>query len=99
MVPSKNLQASEQKLQEVENNLNQSRQQLNEVSLRQSLTAQLLSATNQNPGVHKYFSALEEKYLPFANEEDALEDEAAALLELQAIGDELKVVGAYPGIL
>lgn len=93
---SKNLQASEQKLQEVENNLNQSRQQLNEVSLRQSLTAQLLSATNQNPGVYKYFSALEEKYLPFANEEAALEDEAAALLELQAIGDELKVIGAYP---
>ncbi len=93
---SKNLQASKQRLQEVENNLKQSREQLNEVSLRQSLTAQLLAATNQNPGVLKYFSVLEEKYLPFANEEDALEDEAAALLELQAIGDELKVVGAYP---
>lgn len=93
---SKNLQASEQKLQEVENDLTQLQQQLNEVSLRQSLTAQLLAATNQNPGVLKYFSVLEEKYLPFANEEDALEDEAAALLELQAIGDELKVVGAYP---
>lgn len=93
---SKNLKASEQKLQEVENDRTQLQQQLNEVSLRQSLTAQLLAATNQNPGVLKYFSVLEEKYLPFANEEDALEDEAAALLELQAIGDELKVVGAYP---
>lgn len=71
-------------------------QQLAETRLRHNLTAQLLSAKNQNEGVSEYQRILNNDFLTFANEVDALADEAAAMLQLQEIGDELKVVGAYP---
>lgn len=80
----------------LENQLVHVNQQLSEIELRQSLVGKLLSATNQNPHVAQYFHLLNHDFLAFANEEDSLQDEAAALLELQAIGDELKVIGSYP---
>lgn len=64
--------------------------------MRQTLIADLLSANNLNLGVRQYFQLLGGDFLEFANQEDSLKDEAAAFLELQAIGDELKVIGAYP---
>ena len=69
---------------------------ITEDKLRQTLIARLLSAPNFNQGVKDYFQLLEHDFLEFTNQEDSLEEEAAAILELQAIGEELKVVGAYP---
>lgn len=94
---------SHQQNQDLEHELNQANSQIAqlnqhiaEIELRQTLVAKLLSATNQNPHVAQYFYLLNHDFLAFANEEDSLQDEAAALLELQAIGDELKVIGSYP---
>lgn len=94
---------SHQQNQDLEHELNQANSQIAqlnqhiaEIELRQTLVAKLLSATNQNPHVAQYFHLLNHDFLAFANEEDSLQDEAAALLELQAIGDELKVIGSYP---
>lgn len=94
---------SHQQNQDLEHELNQANSQIAqlnqhiaEIELRQTLVAKLLSATNQNPHVAQYFHLLNHDFLAFANEEDSLQDEAAALLELQAIGDELKLIGSYP---
>ena len=57
-------------------------QQLAETRLRHNLTAQLLSAKNQNEGVSEYQRILNNDFLTFANEVDALADEAAAMLQL-----------------
>ncbi|WP_188209776.1 dynamin family protein [Neisseria subflava] len=85
----KQLEQAQQKLEQLQRNLSES-------ELRQTLIADLLSANNLNPGVRQYFQLLGGEFLEFANQEDSLKDEAAAFLELQAIGDELKVIGAYP---
>ncbi|MGN6824724.1 dynamin family protein [Neisseria sp. P0019.S002] len=85
----KQLEQAQQKLEQLQRNLSES-------ELRQTLIADLLSANNLNPGVRQYFQLLGGDFLEFANQEDSLKDEAAAFLELQAIGDELKVIGAYP---
>lgn len=85
----KQLEQAQQKLEQLQKNLSES-------ELRQTLIADLLSANNLNPGVREYFCLLKGDFLEFANQEDSLKDEAAAFLELQAIGDELKVIGAYP---
>ena len=85
----KQLEQAQKKLEQLQRNLSES-------ELRQTLIADLLSANNLNPGVRQYFQLLGGEFLEFANQEDSLKDEAAAFLELQAIGDELKVIGAYP---
>ena len=85
----KQLEQAQQKLEQLQKNLSES-------ELRQTLIADLLSANNLNPGVRQYFQLLGGEFLEFANQEDSLKDEAAAFLELQAIGDELKVIGSYP---
>ncbi|MBF1349621.1 MAG: dynamin family protein [Neisseria lactamica] len=85
----KQLEQAQQKLAQLQRNLSES-------ELRQTLIADLLSANNLNPGVRQYFQLLGGDFLEFANQEDSLKDEAAAFLELQAIGDELKVIGSYP---
>ena len=85
----KQLEQAQKKLEQLQRNLSES-------ELRQTLIADLLSANNLNPGVRQYFQILGGEFLEFANQEDSLKDEAAAFLELQAIGDELKVIGAYP---
>ena len=85
----KQLEQAQQKLAQLQRNLSES-------ELRQTLIADLLSANNLNPGVRQYFQLLGGEFLEFANQEDSLKDEAAAFLELQAIGDELKVIGSYP---
>lgn len=85
----KQLEQAQKKLEQLQRNLSES-------ELRQTLIADLLSANNLNPGVREYFCLLKGDFLEFANQEDSLKDEAAAFLELQAIGDELKVIGAYP---
>lgn len=97
------LSQAEQELPELKKQLEQAQQELeqlqrnlSESELRQTLIADLLSANNLNPGVRQYFQLLGGEFLEFANQEDSLKDEAAAFLELQAIGDELKVIGAYP---
>lgn len=94
---------SHQQNQDLEYELNQANSQIvqlnqhiAEIELRQTLVAKLLSATNQNPHVAQYFYLLHHDFLAFANEEDSLQDEAAVLLELQAIGDELKLISSYP---
>ena len=97
------LNQAEQELPELKKQLEQAQQELeqlqknlSESELRQTLIADLLSANNLNLGVRQYFQLLGGDFLEFANQEDSLKDEAAAFLELQAIGDELKVIGAYP---
>ena len=85
----KQLEQAQQKLAQLQRNLSES-------ELRQTLIADLLSANNLNLGVRQYFQLLGGDFLEFANQEDSLKDEAAAFLELQAIGDELKVIGSYP---
>lgn len=86
----------EHELHQAHQKISQLNQQMAEIQLRQNLIAKLLSATNQNQGVKEYFHILNHDFMAFANEEDSLEDEAATLLELQAIGDELTVIGSYP---
>lgn len=68
---------------------------LQETELKQKLIARLLSANNQNKGVTDYFEALNHDFLEFTNHE-IFSNDAVNLLKLQEIGEELKVVGAYP---
>lgn len=86
----------EQRWQQSQQALTTVEQQLGETGLRQTLVARLLAASNSHAGVAEYFHLLHHDFVEFANQEDALPDEAAALLELQEIGNELKVVSAYP---
>lgn len=91
-----NFNDMEQELNKSTKLLRQTCSQLEEIELRQTLVARLLSANNQNASVIQYFDVLNGDFLEFANEEDSLKDEAAAFLELQSIGDELKVIASYP---
>lgn len=88
--------ALEKECNQAQNQIHQLNQQMADIQLRQNLVAKLLSANNQHHGVKAYFHLLQHDFMAFANEEDSLGDEAAALLELQAIGDELKLIGSYP---
>lgn len=90
------LRRSEQEAEQKEAELDSLNGKVAEQQLRQTLIAKLLSASNQNQGVLDYYHLLNHDFLEFANQEDSLEEEAAAFLELQAIGDELKVVASYP---
>lgn len=80
----------------LQNRIDTTAAQIVEMKLRHELVAALISATNQNAGVAEYYQILNHDFLAFANEVDALSDEAAAMLQLQEIGSELKIVGAYP---
>lgn len=71
------------------------KQKIAETELRHTLIARLMSAENTSQGVKDYFYTLNTDFLDFANEEDALEDEAATMLQLQEIGNELKLVSVY----
>lgn len=90
------LRLSEQEAEQKEAELDSLNGKVAEQQLRQTLIAKLLSASNRNQGVLDYYHLLNHDFLEFANQEDSLEEEAAAFLELQAIGDELKVVASYP---
>ena len=90
------LRRSEQEVAQKEAELDSLNGKVAEQQLRQTLIAKLLSASNRNQGVLDYYHLLNHDFLEFANQEDSLEEEAAAFLELQAIGDELKVVASYP---
>lgn len=90
------LRLSEQEAEQKERELDSLNGKVAEQQLRQTLIAKLLSARNRNQGVLDYYHLLNHDFLEFANQEDSLEEEAAAFLELQAIGDELKVVASYP---
>ena len=90
------LRLSEQEAEQKERELDSLSGKVAEQQLRQTLIAKLLSASNPNQGVLDYYHLLNHDFLEFANQEDSLEEEAAAFLELQAIGDELKVVASYP---
>ena len=90
------LRRSEQEAEQKEAELDSLSGKVAEQQLRQTLIAKLLSASNRNQGVLDYCHLLNHDFLEFANQEDSLEEEAAAFLELQAIGDELKVVASYP---
>jgi len=90
------LRLSEQEAEQKERELDSLNGKVAEQQLRQTLIAKLLSASNRNQGVLDYYHLLNHDFLEFANQEDSLEEEAAAFLELQAIGDELKVVASYP---
>lgn len=90
------LRLSEQEAEQKERELDSLNGKVAEQQLRQTLIAKLLSASNPNQGVLDYYHLLNHDFLEFANQEDSLEEEAAAFLELQAIGDELKVVASYP---
>lgn len=69
---------------------------LKDLELQQQVVAALLSANHIHPSVNQYLNLLNNDFLNFANEENALEDEAAAIIELQEIGDALKVVSSFP---
>lgn len=69
---------------------------LDENKLRNTLIAGILSANSQNKGVKDYFYILERDVKDFANQEHCLKESADILLELQAVGNDLKMVGAYP---
>lgn len=90
------LRRSEQEAEQKEAELDSLNGKVAEQQLRQTLIAKLLSASNPNQGMLDYYHLLNHDFLEFANQEDSLEEEAAAFLELQAIGDELKVVASYP---
>lgn len=71
-------------------------QKLSEAELRQTLIAKLLSTNNQNQSVIDYFNTVNNDFVTFVKEADFLEDEAIMLLELQEIGEELKIISSYP---
>ena len=88
--------ANELQLQVAQQTEEQLKNKLADIELRQELMTRLLAANNTNQGVADYFQTLNGDFLNFANQENVLEDAAAALLELQAIGEELKIIGAFP---
>ncbi|MDO4223053.1 MAG: dynamin family protein [Acinetobacter sp.] len=92
----KNIAQQHHLTQQIEDNQKKFNDQLKEIELRQNLIAQLLSAQSKNQGVKNFFDALYNDFLNFANQENAFKEEAQAMLELQSIGNELKLIGAYP---
>lgn len=87
---------SYREMNQAHNKISELKLHIAEIELHQKLVAKLLSADNQNPHVEKYFELLNNDFMRFANKEISLRGGAAALLELQAIGGELKLVGSYP---
>ncbi len=66
---------------------------------RNSLVVQLLSvAPPENPGLDLLRELIDKEYLPFANDEQSLAEEAQALLLLQGVVEELRLMTGFPGI-
>ncbi len=70
--------------------------QLSEQVLKNTIISQLLSAEAEHIGVTEFRRVLHEEFLPFANEEATLVNEAEAFLKLQKVEKELQVIGAHP---
>ncbi|MBG5898628.1 dynamin family protein [Providencia stuartii] len=88
----KNKMQLEEKITELEKKI----QDMEDMRLRQTLIAKLLSASPKNQGVNNYFHVLNHDFLAFSNKVPYLDDEMIAFLELQKIGDELTMIGSYP---
>lgn len=88
----KNKMQLEEKITELEKKM----QDMEDMRLRQTLIARLLSATQQNQGVSAYFQSLNHDFLAFINKVPLIDDNASVFLELQKIGDELTMIGAFP---
>lgn len=86
----------EKRFPELETALSKANTDLAQIQLREKLVASLLKAKGNNKGVRDYFHYLENDFIQFANQESSLVEEAQAILTLQEIGNELKMIGAYP---
>ncbi|NOL51821.1 dynamin family protein [Pelistega suis] len=68
---------------------------ITQADLRHNLIKSLLETENDNVGVQQYFKLLYDDFFQFSAQENALKDESAALLELQEIGSDLKLISGY----
>lgn len=99
----KSLEKSDYQLKRTEEDLAQEMEksqqlnsQLTNANLRSSIVSHLLNANFEHKGVTEFNRVLKEEFLPFANEESTLVNEAEMLLHLQNVEKELKIIGAYP---
>ncbi len=69
---------------------------LDNINIKHNLISKLLAARSSNQGLFDYKKILYTKFMDFANAEESLANEAAAILKLQAIEKELEVITAYP---
>ena len=69
------------------------------LSERNTMVSQLLSAKpDDNPGLTHFRALLAQEYLPFANEESSLAEEAQALLLLQEVEEDLALLASFSGV-
>lgn len=64
--------------------------------LREDLIGGLISAKNENQAITEFSDLLNNNFLNFASNESSLKNEAEALLKLQEIESELKMLSAFP---
>ena len=93
---SEDLTQKEWTLKNTQKELLTTKTNLQTTILREKLVAALLNANQVSPALQEYFDALNNDFLSFANEEASLKEEAAALLKLQDIGEQLKLISANP---
>ena len=76
--------------------ISNSDQKLADSQLREKLVAALLNAKQVSPAVQEYFDVLNTDFLNFTKEVSSLREEAATLLSLQKIGEQLKLISTNP---
>lgn len=81
---------------EIDRLLNSWKQERTASELRDKLVSALISAENENEHLKTFDVILNNDFLKFAAEENALSNEAQALLLLQEIGEELKIISSFP---
>lgn len=81
---------------EIDHLLNSWKQERTASELRDKLVSALISAENENEHLKTFDVILNNDFLKFAAEENALSNEAQALLLLQEIGEELKIISSFP---
>lgn len=64
--------------------------------LKENLISLLLNTKIENSSANEFSKLIKEEFIPFANEESSLKEEAQALLKLQEIGRELNLVASEP---
>lgn len=74
-------------------NLNTS---LDSIRLREKIVGRLMNAKNNNPHIQTFDDIFQHDFMDFANEESSLAEEVEAVLKLQDISEELRLIGAFP---
>lgn len=73
-------------------------EQNHQISLRGQIISSILNARNENEGLKKYKTILDNDFLEFTKQENSLDQEAEMFVKLQKIYEELKLIASCPSL-